>query len=116
MKKSLVNKEKVLSALLSSMTRKEAAVIREVYEKGGTLVTAGEKIGVTRERARQIKEKVFDNLRKDSESIRFMRSYYDVYLKDSCIYPHVSLSEYKCTWTSQPEKELIKKLSDESLY
>lgn len=81
------------------------AAVRLRYEDGLTLEKTGKRLGVNREKARQLESKAMRILRQPHRC-RAFRAYYEEYLSAAPIH-HVGVSRFKTTWTSEVELEVL---------
>ena len=98
-------------ALVDTLKEREAAVIRAYYKEGKSLAGLSEEIlnGVTRERARQIKDKALQSLRcKHRRELADLAQWYDI--ASTVSYNAVGVDSFNRTHTSATEKAAIMRL------
>lgn len=77
------------------------AAVRLRYQEDLTLEKTGQKLGVNREKARQLESKAMRMLRQPHRC-RAFRAYFEEYLSAAPIH-HVGVSRFQTTWTSEVE-------------
>ena len=82
-----------------------SAAVRLRYQEGLTLEKTGQRLGVNRERARQLESKAMRMLRQPHRC-RTFRAYFEEYLSAAPIH-HVGVSRFQTTWTSAVELEVL---------
>lgn len=83
-----------------------SAAVRLRYEDGLTLEKTGKRLGVNREKARQLESKAMRILRQPHRC-RAFRAYYEEYLSAAPIH-HVGVRRFKETWMSEVELEALR--------
>ena len=82
------------------------AAVRLRYQDGMTLQDVGEKLGVNREKVRQMESKALRMLRQPHRSKTF-RAYFDEYLAAAPIH-HRGLQAFMTTWESEVERDALR--------
>lgn len=105
--KEIMEKEiwKVIDELPDNM----ATVIKYRYKDNLTLRESGERIGVTLERVRVIKNNAIRKIRSSASRNKNLKLYYDQYLSVSI--RHVGIKEFKRTWYSEVESAVLNNMS-----
>ena len=88
----------------------EQFIIRQRFENGKTLKETGELMDISINTVRQSEHKAMRTLRLPSRSKKF-RSYYEEYLAPAEIH-HVGLESFKTTWTSEVEREVMRRYAE----
>lgn len=97
-----------LWACVDSLPEEQAGVIRRRYREGETLWEAGETIGRSVERVRQIEQKALRELRKPARADRLRpflpeaERIYNAALRGG------GVGRFRCTWTSSTEREALR--------
>lgn len=97
--------ERELWTAVDQLPGKQSEVIRLIYQEGMTRAKAGEQIGVSMYKARDIERRAIRILRQPHRNIKF-RCYYEGGLPAASIH-HVGVRRFKETWTSTVELEVL---------
>lgn len=82
-----------------------SAAVRLRYQEDLTLEKTGQRLGVNREKARQLESKAMRMLRQPHRC-RAFRTYFEEYLSAAPIH-HIGVSRFQTTWTSEVELEVL---------
>lgn len=82
------------------------AAVRLRYQEDLTLERTGQRLGVNREKARQLESKAMRMLRQPHRC-RVFRAYFEEYLSAAPI-RHIGVSRFQTTWTSEVELEALR--------
>lgn len=82
-----------------------SAAVRLRYQEDLTLEKTGQRLGVNREKARQLESKAMRMLRQPHRC-RILRAYFEEYLSAAPIH-HIGVSRFQTTWTSEVELEVL---------
>ncbi len=96
----------VIWPVVDSLPDNQPYVIRAIFQEGKTLKAAGEKIGVSVERARQIRNRAIRELRKPGKReklIAFLPEHVE-----STAYRYNGVKSFNRTWTSSTELAALK--------
>lgn len=82
------------------------AAVRLWYQEDLTLEKTGQRLGVNREKARQLESKAMRMLRQPHRC-RTFQAYFEEYLSAAPIH-HIGVSRFQTTWTSEVELEALR--------
>lgn len=82
------------------------AAVRLRYQEDLTLEKTGQRLGVNREKARQLESKAMRMLRQPHRC-RTFQAYFEEYLSAAPIH-HIGVSRFQTTWTSEVELEALR--------
>lgn len=97
--------ERTVWVAVDQLPGEQPAVLRMIYLDGLNRRQAGEKLGVSLSRARDIELKALRTFRNTRRGLE-LRAYYEEYLAAAPIH-HVGVRRFKETWTSEVEREAI---------
>lgn len=97
--------ERAVWVAVDQLPGNQPAVLRMIYLDGLNRRQAGEKLGVSLSRARDIELKALRTFRNTRRGLE-LRAYYEEYLAAAPIH-HVGVRRFQETWTSEVEREAI---------
>lgn len=97
--------ERTVWVAVDQLPGDQPAVLRMIYLGGMNRRQAGEKLGVSLSKARDIELKALRTFRNSRRGLE-LRAYYEEYLAAAPIY-HVGVRRFQETWTSEVEREAI---------
>ena len=97
--------ERTVWVAVDQLPGNQPAVLRMIYKEQMNSRAAGQLLGVNGSKVRNIKAKALSTLRQ-SKKYPQLHCYYETYLS-ACSYHHVSVVNFRRTWTSEVEREAI---------
>lgn len=101
-----------LWAAVETLPEGQQAVIHARYKDGLTLEETGERVGLTMNQARDWQIKALRTLRKPKNGRKY-QPYFEQYISAAPVH-HVSAERFKTTWTSEVEREIMRRWECES--
>lgn len=101
------NMERELWLAVDHLPGNQSRVLRLRYQNGLTLDETGKSLGVNRENVRQLQAKAFRLLGTKRRGAK-LQKYCEEYLSAVTV-PHVGVRGFNSTWTSEVEREAIKR-------
>lgn len=96
----------ILWPMVDGLPEEEGRVVNLLYREEKTLTAAGEALGVSATKARDIREKALRTLRRSGKT-RVLKSFLPEVF-ESMAYRHNGLNEFSQTWTSSTELTALK--------
>lgn len=97
--------ERTVWVAVDQLPGKQPAVLRMIYLDGLNRRQAGEKLGMSLSKARDIELKALRTFRNTRRGLE-LRAYYEEYLAAAPIH-HVGVRRFQETWTSEVEREVL---------
>lgn len=99
-----------LHECIKKIGERKRSVIEKIFFENKDGNDIANEMGISYCRINELKREALKEFRKNKSEYQGLRSYYDIYLRTGCKYRNIGVNEFKTTWTSQPEKEVIRKL------
>lgn len=99
--------ERTVWVVVDQLPGDQPAVLRMIYLDGMNRRQAGEKLGMSLSKARDIELKALRTFRNTQRGLE-LRAYYEEYLAAAPIH-HMGLQTYLTTWTSEVEQEVLRR-------
>lgn len=96
---------KELWGMVASLGEKQQSIVRDVYGNNCMVADAGERCGVSKQRASQIKQEALRKLKR-GKGASILKGYYDEYMNTYVIH-HVGVEGFQRTWTSEVEQAVM---------
>lgn len=101
--------KRALWSTIDLLGERNKKVLRLRYQEGKTLKEVGNEVGVTLSYVRAIENECMKKLRLKKDGNMVFRRYFEDYIAPSH-FSHVTLQGFKHSWTSQTEREVMKKM------